>query len=110
MLLFSEDLFHPGYEALPYILDQLPKEKRPKFFTRILAQTTDTYDFTQIMMRWMRSFEQMVFSTADGILIEGPEFANNVQTCNVGKCPLYITGLPFDKYEVRKELARPKKS
>ena len=44
-VIFYEDMFTPGLECLPYIMDQSPEEYRPKVFLRFLAQTTDPDDF-----------------------------------------------------------------
>ena len=44
-VIFYEDMFTPGLECLPYIMDQSPVEYRPKVFVRFLAQTVDPDDF-----------------------------------------------------------------
>jgi hypothetical protein len=100
-VIFFEDLFHPGYEALPYILGQMPKHKRPKIFIRLLAQTIDPDDFTQKMIKWMRPFEHIVDNTVDGILMANTVMGPMTQVCMLNNAPQYITGLPFDKEEVR---------
>tara|TARA_B100000508_G_C11461758_1_gene279573 strand:- start:2745 stop:3713 length:969 start_codon:yes stop_codon:yes gene_type:complete len=99
-VIFSEDLFHPGYEALPYIINQLPDYKRPKVFTRNLAQSIDPDDFVFPWRNWMRKFEELVSETIDGILMANTEMGPHMRIAGL-EAPLYVTGLPFDKYEVR---------
>ena len=54
-VIFYEDMFTPGLECLPYIMDQSPPEYRPKVFVRFLAQTTDPDDFLirEGMFEWI---------------------------------------------------------
>ena len=44
-VILFEDMFQPGIESLPYILNQVPAEFRPRVFVRCLAQTIDPDDF-----------------------------------------------------------------
>lgn len=99
-IIFSEDLFHPGFVSLPYILEQLPKENRPKIFTRNLAQSIDPDDFVFPWREWMRPFEQIVDRTATGILMANHEMGWHMRVGMLNKSPLYVTGLPFDSEEV----------
>lgn len=100
-VIFFEDLFTPGYEALPYIFNQIPKEQKPKVFTRCLAQSIDPDDFVFPWRNWMRPFEQIVDQTVDGILMANTEMGWHMRVGMLNKAPLYVTGLPFDKFEVR---------
>lgn len=100
-VLFFEDLFHPGLEALPYIFNQTSKEQRPKVFVRCLAQTIDPDDFVHVwdMYPWMCKFEHMVNDFVDGIFMASEEMVAFARVS--GWCaPLYVTGLPFGKKEV----------
>jgi hypothetical protein len=107
-VIFSEDLFHPGYEALPYILNQIPKENRPKVFTRNLAQSIDPDDFVFPWRNWMRHFEHIVDETVDGILMANTEMGWHMRVGMLNKSKLYVTGLPFDKNEVRNRVSNIK--
>lgn len=100
-VIFSEDLFHPGYVSLPYILEQLPEKDRPKYFTRNLAQSIDPDDFVFPWREWIRPFEEIVDRTATGILMANTEMGWHMRVGMLNKAPLYVTGLPFDKNEVR---------
>ncbi len=104
-VIFSEDLFQPGYSALPYILAQLPPEKRPQVFTRCLAQSIDPDDFVHPMRSWMRHFEMIVDKTVDGILMANTEMGPHMRIA-MHEAPLYVTGLPFDKQEARSRVVQ----
>lgn len=104
-VIFFEDMFTPGLEMLPYIMDQTPKKYRPKVFMRALAQSFDPDDFVnrEGMAHWMRKFEQMVDEFVDGILVASEEMVAHLRIAGM-KAPIYVTGLPFGKEEVRNRL------
>lgn len=101
-VIFYEDMFTPGIESLPYILNQVPVEYRPRVFVRCLAQTIDPDDFVnrEGMANWMRKFEQMVDEFVDGILVASEEMVAHLRIAGM-QAPIYVTGLPFGKDEVR---------
>jgi hypothetical protein len=101
-VIFYEDMFTPGIESLPYILDQVPAEFRPRVFVRCLAQSIDPDDFVnrEGMGPWMRKYEQMIDEFVDGILVASEEMVANLRIAGM-KAPIYVTGLPFGKEEVR---------
>jgi hypothetical protein len=100
-VVFYEDMFTPGIESLPYILEQVPKKFRPRVFVRCLAQSIDPDDFVnrEGMAHWMRKFEQMVDEFVDGILVASEEMVAHLRIAGM-KAPIYVTGLPFGKEEV----------
>lgn len=104
-VIFYEDMFTPGIESLPYILDQVPKKFRPQVYVRCLAQTIDPDDFVnrEGMARWMRHFEHMVDEFVTGILVASEEMVAHLRIAGM-KAPIYVTGLPFGKEEVRSRL------
>lgn len=108
-VIFYEDMFTPGLECLPYIMDQSPPEYRPKVFLRFLAQTTDPDDFLirEGMFDWMRRYEQMVDEFVTGICVASEEFVAHLRTAGFKK-PIYVTGLPFGKSEVQERVPNPK--
>jgi glycosyltransferase involved in cell wall biosynthesis len=108
-VIFYEDMFTPGIESLPYILDQVPYEYRPLVFVRCLAQTIDPDDFVnrEGMFRWMRKFEEMVDEFVDGILVASEEMVAHLRIAGM-KAPIYVTGLPFGKDEVRSRIPNVK--
>ena len=108
-VIFYEDMFTPGLECLPYIMDQSPPEYRPKVFLRFLAQTTDPDDFLirEGMFDWMRRYEQMVDEFVTGICVASEEFVAHLRTAGFKK-PIYVTGLPFGKSEVQERVPNTK--
>jgi len=100
-VIFFEDMFTPGMESLPYIMDQVPKKFRPQVYVRCLAQSIDPDDFVnrEGMLRWIRPFEQMVDSFVTGILVASEEMVANLRIAGF-KAPIYVTGLPYGKQEV----------
>ena len=101
-VIYFEDLFTPGFESLPYIIDQLPEDKRPRIFVRCLAQTIDPDDFVHVggMDRWMRAYEQMVCSSVSGVLATNEEMVAHMRIAG-WDVPIYnISGLAFGKDEV----------
>jgi hypothetical protein len=100
-VIFYEDMFTPGIESLPYIIEQVPDEFRPRIFVRCLAQSIDPDDFVnrEGMAHWMSKFEQMVDEFVDGILVASEEMVAHLRIAGM-KAPIYVTGLPFGKDEV----------
>ena len=101
-VIFYEDMFTPGIECLPYIMDQSPPEYRPKIYLRFLAQTTDPDDFLirEGMFHWMRKYEEMIDQVVSGIFVASEEFAAHLRIAGI-LAPIYVSGLPYGKEEVR---------
>lgn len=101
-VIFYEDMFTPGIESLPYIIEQVPKKYRPSVYVRCLAQSIDPDDFVnrEGMAHWMRRYEQMVDEFVTGILVASEEMVAHLRIAGF-KAPIYVTGLPFGKEEVR---------
>ena len=101
-VIYFEDMFQPGFESLPYIIDQLPEHMWPRVFVRCLAQTIDPDDFVHVwgMDRWMRAYEQMVCSSVAGVLATNEEMVAHMRVAG-WDVPIYnISGLAFGKNEV----------
>jgi nicotinamidase-related amidase len=101
-VIYFEDMFQPGFESLPYIIDQLPEHMWPRIYVRCLAQTIDPDDFVHVwgMDRWMRAYEQMVCSSVAGVLATNEEMVAHMRVAG-WDVPLYnISGLAFGKDEV----------
>lgn len=102
-VVFFEDMFQPGIESLPYIMDQIPAEQRPRVWVRCLAQTVDPDDFVHVwgMSRWMSLYEAMVNEFVTGVLASNEEMVANMKIAN-WRAPLYnVSGLAFGKAEVQ---------
>jgi hypothetical protein len=105
-VVFFEDMFQPGMESLPYIMDQIPAEQRPKVWVRCLAQAVDPDDFVHVwhMNRWMSMYEAMCNEFATGILASNEEMVAHIKIAN-WRAPIYnISGLAFDKGEVQERV------
>jgi hypothetical protein len=105
-VVFFEDMFQPGIESLPYIMDQIPLHQRPKVWLRCLAQAVDPDDFVHVwhMNRWMSMYEAMCNEFATGILASNEEMVAHMKIAN-WRAPIYnISGLAFDKSEVQERV------
>jgi len=101
-VIFFEDMFHPGFESLPYIINQIPETMRPRIYVRCLAQTIDPDDFIHVwnMDRWMRQYEKMVCSSVTAILASNEEMVANMKVAG-WDVPIYnVSGLAFNIDEV----------
>jgi hypothetical protein len=101
-VVYFEDMFQPGIESLPYILNQVPANLRPRIYVRCLAQSIDPDDFVHVwgMSEWMGLYEKMVDSFVTGILASNEEMVMHMKIAG-WKAPIYnISGLAFGKDEV----------
>lgn len=101
-VILFEDMFQPGIESIPYILNQVDPTYRPKVFVRCLAQSIDPDDFVHVwgMSQWMGYYEKMVDSFVDGVLASNEEMVMHMKIAG-WTAPIYnISGLAFGKEEV----------
>ena len=101
-VVYFEDMFQPGIESIPYILNQVGEQHRPKIFVRCLAQTIDPDDFVHVwgMQKWMAQYEAMVNTFATGVLATSEEMVAHMKIAG-WTAPIYnISGLAFGKEEV----------
>ena len=106
-VVYFEDMFQPGIESLPYILNQIPDSMRPRIYVRCLAQSIDPDDFVHVwgMSKWMSLYEKMVDSFVDGVLASNEEMVMHMKIAG-WEAPVYnISGLAFGKEEVRGRVA-----
>ena len=100
-VVYFEDMFQPGIESLPYIMDQIPADMRPRVFVRCLAQTIDPDDFVHVwgMSKWMGLYEKMVNEFAT-VLASNEEMVAHMKIAG-WEAPIYnVSGLAFGKEEV----------
>jgi hypothetical protein len=101
-VIYFEDMFQPGIESLPYIMDQIPTEQRPQVWIRCLAQAIDPDDFVHVwgMAGWMSTYEKMVNHFVTGVLATNEEMVAHMRIAG-WTAPIYnISGLAFGKDEV----------
>jgi len=107
--IFFEDMFTPGIEALPYIMDQVEWQYKPQVYVRCLAQSIDPDDFLHVhgMNRWMSLYEKMTIEFAT-VLASNEEMVAHMKIAG-WEVPIYnISGLAFDKNEVQSRVAEIK--
>jgi hypothetical protein len=105
-VVYFEDMFQPGIESLPYVMDQVPGDQRPRVFVRCLAQSIDPDDFVHVwgMATWMGLYEKMVCElvkkSGGAVLATNEEMVAHMRIAG-WDCPIYnISGLAFGKSEV----------
>ena len=101
-VIYFEDMFQPGIESLPYILDQVDAGQRPRIYVRCLAQAIDPDDFVHVwgMAGWMSTYEKMVNHFVTGVLATNEEMVAHMRIAG-WTAPIYnISGLAFGKDEV----------
>lgn len=106
-VIFFEDMFQPGIESLPYILDQVEYSHRPRVYVRCLAQTIDPDDFVHVwgMQHWMADYEKMVNGFVTGILATNEEMVAHMKIAGWTASIYNISGLSFGKKEVQSRVA-----
>jgi hypothetical protein len=100
--IYFEDMFQPGIESLPYIMDQIPADQRPRVYVRCLAQSIDPDDFVHVwgMAKWMDLYEKMVNEFVTAVLATNEEMVAHMRIAG-WTAPIYnISGLAFGKAEV----------
>ena len=109
-VIYFEDMFQPGIESLPYIINQVPATSRPRIFVRCLAQSIDPDDFVHVwgMGKWMGLYEKMVCEivkdTNGAVLASNEEMVMHMKVAG-WDCPIYnISGLAFGKEEVEQRV------
>ena len=106
-VVYFEDMFQPGIESLPYILQQINPSLRPRIYVRCLAQSIDPDDFVHVwgMSKWMGHYEKMLDSFVDGVLATNEEMVMHMKIAG-WQAPVYnISGLAFGKAEVQSRVA-----
>jgi hypothetical protein len=109
-VIYFEDMFQPGIESLPYIINQIPSINRPRIYVRCLAQSIDPDDFVHVwgMQDFMGHYEKMVDSFVDGVLATNEEMIMHMKIAG-WKSPIYnISGLAFGKDEVQSRVGQIK--
>lgn len=102
-VIFFEDMFQPGIESIPYVLDQVDHSHRPSVYVRCLAQTIDPDDFVHVwgMQHWMADYEKMLNGFVTGVLATNEEMVAHMKIAG-WTAPIYnISGLSFGKKEVQ---------
>lgn len=106
-VIYFEDMYTTGLDALGYIMDQVDPAYRPRVFVRCLAQTVDPDDFLHVwnMTDWMRHYEAstnaIVKKSGGAVLASTEEMVAHMRVAG-WDAPIYnISGLAFGKAEVQ---------
>jgi glycosyltransferase involved in cell wall biosynthesis len=102
-VVYVEDLFHPGLEAIAYAHNQVG-DWDPLIVARCWAQSVDVHDFTHEMLPWMRHYERMAFSICERVFVGARVHAEEIAcACLDLEQDAVVTpvGLPFDADHVR---------
>jgi len=98
-VIYFDDFWHPGIEALPYAFHLLGI--KPKMYAFLHAQSVDEFDFTYPMRGWMRHFEKGIGEVLDGIFVCGPCLKDLVVFGGIAPAyKVHTTGHPFSSDEV----------
>jgi hypothetical protein len=102
-VIYFEDFWHPGIEALPYYFQQ--RGIRPRMYAYCWAQSVDMFDFTYPMRHWMRHFEKGISEILDGIFVACPTLKDELILQGVAPYEkVHVVGLPFDSEEVKSRM------
>jgi hypothetical protein len=106
-VVYFEDMFQPGIESLPYIMDQIDPGLRPRIFVRCLAQSIDPDDFVHVwgMAKWMGQYEKMLDCFVSGVLATNEEMVMHMKIAGWQASIYNISGLAFGKAEVQSRVA-----
>ena len=98
-VVYLDDFWTPGIEALPYAFHLLGV--RPRVYAFLHAQSVDEFDFTHPMRQWMRHFEKGIGEFLDGILTSCPTLKDLVVYGGIAPASkVHVTGHPFNSQEV----------
>ena len=102
-VIYFDDFWHPGIEALPYIFCQL--KFQPKVFCFCHAQSVDQYDFTYSMKNWIRHYEKGLASWVTGIFVNCSTLKNLLIDNEVGNdSNIHVIGHVFNSNEVMERM------
>lgn len=105
-VIYFDDFWHPGIEALPYAFHLL--NVHPKMYAFLHAQSVDEFDFTHPMRKWMRHFEKGIGEVLTGIFVCGPFLQRLVVDGGIAPIDkVHVTGHPFCSEEVKERMTLP---
>lgn len=92
-VVFLQDFWTPGIEALPYVLHQYGIKVR--IYAMCHAQSVDEFDFTYAMRHWMRAYELGLDAVLDGIFVASSIHRQQLKDAGF-KAPIHVVGLAID--------------
>jgi hypothetical protein len=101
-IVFLQDFWTPGIESLFYALD-LYGYKNIKFYARNWAQSSDEYDFTFDMRKWMRHYELGLDARLSGMFV-GSTLHRDLLRQDGYTCPIHVVSMPVSEEEIRSKV------
>ena len=99
-VLYFDDFWTPGLEALPYAFNLTGIN--PRIYGLLHAQSVDINDFTYKMLPWIRHIEKGYGACFDGIFVSCDALQDAVLRGGIGSPGnVFKTGLPFNSDRVR---------
>ncbi len=104
-VIYFDDFWHPGIEALPYAFQQMGI--RPRMYAFCHAQSVDEFDFTYPMRDWMRPFERGIGRVLDGIFVNSPLLKRLLVSAEIGtNQSVHVIGHIFSSEEVEERMPK----
>lgn len=98
-VIYIDDFWTPGLEALPYALGLM--KVRPRVYAFLHAQSVDEFDFTHQFRHWIRHVERGYGEWLDGIFVCCPTLKELVVMGGIAPAnKVHVTGHPFNSDEV----------
>lgn len=101
-IIFLQDFWTPGIESIFYALD-LYGYKDIKFYARNWAQSSDEYDFTFGMRKWMRHYELGLAERLNGMFV-GSTLHRDLLRADGYTCPIHVVSMPVSADEIRSKV------
>ncbi len=104
-VIYFDDFWHPGIEALPYAFHQIGIA--PKMYAFCHAQSVDKYDFTHSMRHWMRDFEIGIGKILTGIFVNSNLLKQLLDEAGISTYEkIHVIGHIFCEEEVRERFPK----
>lgn len=103
-VIYFDDFWHPGIEAVAYAFHILGI--KPRMYAFCFAQSVDEFDFTYPMRSWMRPFEVGIGQILDGVFVANTLLARKLRGAGIAPNSVHVVGLPFDSEAVQDMMAK----
>lgn len=104
-VIYIDDFWTPGLEALPYMFQQIGIS--PRIYGFLHAQSVDEFDFTYPMRDWMRPIEQGYGKFLSGIFVCCHTLRDLVVEGGIApRNKVHVTGHPFASDEVAERMPK----
>lgn len=102
-VIYFDDFWHPGMEALGYCFSQM--NLKPKMYAFCWAQSVDEFDFTYSMASWMQHYERGNMRLLEGVFVANSLLKYLLTACRgFAENRVHVVGLPFCSQEVMERM------